>query len=137
MNRQVDVFIEALPEEKRLIAEALRELIFTAIPHVEERYSFKLPVYHYFGMFCYMNHVKNGIDLGFMRGKDLLYAWPQLELRGRAIVASIIITSKKEITQFNIQALILAAAEWNREAKQLKLPMVKTKKKAASKKKRP
>jgi hypothetical protein len=71
-----------------------------------------------------------------MRGKDLLFAWPLLDLRDRAIVASILITSKKQIAQLNIEALLLSAAAWNREAKQMNVPMVKTKKKAASKKKR-
>ncbi len=136
MNKNVSLYIEELPDTKREIAEALRTLIFTTVPNVEERFSYKLPVYHYFGMFCFMNEVKEGMDLGFMRGKDLLFAWPQLELRDRAIVASIVITSKKQIAQLNIEALLLSAAAWNREAKQMNVPMVKTKKEAASKKKR-
>lgn len=137
MNKDVSSWIEALPDAKREIAEALRELIFSSVPNVEERFSYKLPVYHYFGLFCYMNNVEEGIDLGFMRGKDLAFAWPQLERRNRAIVASIVIAAKKQITQFNIEALLIGAAAWNEEAKRMKVPMVKAKKKAASKRKRP
>jgi uncharacterized protein len=136
MNKNVDSYIEALPDTKREIAEALRELIFAVVPHVEERYSYKIPMYHYFGMFCYMNEVKQGIDLGFMRGRDLVFAWPQLETRNRAIVASVVLTSKKDITQLNIEALLLSAAAWNEEAKRTKVSLLKNKK-AASKKKRP
>ena len=128
MNKNVTLYIEALPDEKREIAEAIRELIFATVLHVEERYSYKLPVYHYFGMFCFMNEVKKGIDLSFMRGKDLLYAWPLLELRNRAIVASIVITDKKQITHLNIEALLVSAAAWNREAKEMNVPMVKKRK---------
>jgi uncharacterized protein len=137
MNKNVDLYIEALSDTKREIAEALRELIFSAVPHVEERYSYKIPMYHYFGMFCYMNEVTHGIDLGFMRGRDLVFAWPQLETRNRAIVASVVITSKKEITQLNIEALLLSAAAWNEEAKKTNVPLLKNNKKTASKKKRP
>ncbi len=97
MNKNVTLYIEALPDEKREIAETLRELIFATVPNVEERFSYKLPVYHYFGMFCYMNEVETGMDLGFMRGKDLQLEWPQLESRDRAIVASIVFTSKKKL----------------------------------------
>jgi uncharacterized protein len=136
MNKNVDSYIEALPDTKREIAEALRELIFAVVPHVEERYSYKIPMYHYFGMFCYMNEVKQGIDLGFMRGRDLVFAWPQLETRNRAIVASVVLTSKKDITQLNIEALLLSAAAWNEEAKRTKVSLLKNKK-AAPKKKRP
>jgi uncharacterized protein len=137
MNKGVDSYIEALPDTKREIAEALRELIFSVVPNVEERLSYKIPMYHYFGMFCYMNEVKQGIDLGFMRGRDLLFAWPQLEARNRAIVASVVLTSKKDILQLNIEALLLGAAAWNEEAKRTKVPLLKSHKKAAPKKKRP
>lgn len=137
MNRLVDAYIESLPETKREIAEAIRELILTTVPDVEEKLSFKIPFYHYFGMFCYLNEVDEGIDVGFCRGKDLVFAWPQLDLRDRVMVASVIITSKKEIQTFQLEQLLLAASHWQAEAKQMKLPMVKTKKKkAASKKKR-
>lgn len=137
MNRLVDAYIESLPETKREIAEAIRELILTTVPDVEEKLSFKIPFYHYFGMFCYLNEVEEGIDVGFCRGKDLVFEWPQLELRDRVMVASVIITSKKEIQTFQVEQLLLAASHWQIEAKQMNVPMVKTKKKkAASKKKR-
>lgn len=136
MNRKVDDYIESLPDAKREIAEALRELILTTVPQVEEKLSFKIPFYHYFGMFCYLNEVEEGIDVGFCRGKDLVFAWPQLQLRGRVMVASVVITEKKEIQTLRLEHLLLAASQWQIEAKQLKVPMVKAKKKAASKKKR-
>jgi uncharacterized protein len=136
MNRLVDEYIESLPEEKREIAEQLRELIHTVVPHVQEKHSFKIPFYHYHGMFCYLNEVADGIDLGLCRGKDLVDVLPQLELRNRVMVASVILRSKKEIQTKNIQEVLLTAANWQEEAKRLKISMINTKKKAASKKKR-
>ncbi len=135
MNRLVDEYIESLPDEKREIAEQLRELIHTVVPHVQEKHSFKIPFYHYHGMFCYLNEVSDGIDLGLCRGKDLIDVLPQLELRNRVMVASVIIRNKKEIQAKNIQEVILTAANWQEEAKRLKISMINTKKKNAKKKK--
>ena len=136
MNRLVNEYIESLPDEKREIAEQLREMILRLIPHVQEKLSFKIPFYHYHGMFCYLNEVKDGIDLGLCRGKDLVDVLPQLEQGKRVMVASVIIRSKKEIQTKQIEEVLLTAANWQEEAKRLKISMIKTKKKAASKKKR-
>ena len=136
MNRLVDEYIESLPDEKREIAEQIRELILSLIPHVQEKLSFKIPFYHYHGMFCYINEVKDGIDLGLCRGKDLVDVLPQLEQGNRVMVASVIIRTKKEIQTKNIQDVLLTAANWQEEAKRLKISMINKKKKAASKKKR-
>ncbi len=130
MNRLVDEYIESLPNEKREIAEQIREMIFSLIPNVQEKLSFKIPFYHYHGMFCYINEVKDGIDLGLCRGKDLIEVLPQLEQRKRVMVASIIIRSKKEIQTKKIRDVLLTAANWQEEAKRLKISMIKTKRKA-------
>ena len=80
-----------------------------------------------------MNNTKEGIDVAFMRGKDLLEAFPQLEPKDRAIIASVCIKNKKDIVKYDIPQMIITAAAWNQEAKQLKIPMVK--KRTAAKKK--
>ncbi|MEO5947380.1 MAG: DUF1801 domain-containing protein [Chitinophagaceae bacterium] len=127
MNRLVDQYIESLPEGKQKLCEYIRQLIIENVDGVEERFSYKLPVYHYFGMFMFMNNTKEGIDIGFMRGKDLLEAFPQLERKDRAIIASVCIKSKKDIATYDVSQMIISAAAWNQEAKQLKIPMVKKK----------
>ena len=134
MNRLVDEYIESLPNEKREIAEQVREMILSLIPHVQEKLSFKIPFYHYHGMFCYINEVKDGIDLSLCRGKDLIDVLPQLEQGKRVMVASVIIRSKKEIQTKQIEEVLLTAANWQEEAKRLKISMINTKKKTAKKK---
>ena len=134
MNRLVDEYIESLPNEKREIAEQVREMILSLIPHVQEKLSFKIPFYHYHGMFCYINEVKDGIDLGLCSGKDLIDVLPQLEQGKRVMVASVIIRSKKEIQTKQIEEVLLTAANWQEEAKRLKISMINTKKKTAKKK---
>ncbi len=129
MNRLVDVYIESLPVERQELCQQIRELILENVPGIEEKLSFKIPFYHYFGMFMFLNQTKEGIDVAFCRGKDLLEAFPQLQQKDRAIIASVCIKTKKDITDFDLRQMIITAAEWNKEAKQLNIPMVRKAKK--------
>ncbi|HMR92235.1 MAG TPA: DUF1801 domain-containing protein [Chitinophagaceae bacterium] len=121
---QVDAYIEALPDETRELCAQIREMIQELVPGIQEKLSFKLPFYHYFGMFMYLQAKPGGIAVTFLRGKDLVMAFPQLEQKDRAIAASLLISNRNDITQFSLREIIVAAADWNREAKQMKLPMV-------------
>ncbi|MCG2615614.1 DUF1801 domain-containing protein [Terrimonas sp. NA20] len=134
--RGVDDYIKLLPEGRKEICEKIREMIFSLVPEIEERLSFKMPFYHYFGMFMYFRSTKDGISVCFMRGKDLVELFPELQQNKRAIVASVLITSKADIYTLNLQEIILTAAAWNQEAKMLKKPMVNAvKKKSPARKK--
>jgi hypothetical protein len=128
----VDDYIELLPEERKEICEKIREMIFSLVPEIEERFSFKVPFYHYFGMFMYFSNIKDGVSVCFLRGKDLVELFPELKQNKRAIVASVLITSKADIYNLNLQEIILTAAAWNQEAKMLKKPMVKAAKKRSA-----
>lgn len=130
--RLVDEYIEQLPDELQSICKLIRHQVLQLVPEVEEKLSFGIPFYHYFGMFLYLNRTPEGIAVCFCRGKDLLTAFPQLQQKNRAIVASIIVKEKKDIPRLELTQLIMAAAAWNKEAKKRKIPMVK--KKAAGKK---
>lgn len=132
--KAVDIYIDALPEEKAIIAQQLRKLLHSIVPGIEEKLSYKIPFYHYHGMFCFLNPVKDGIDIGFCRGIDLMEAFPQLEDRGRAIVASLVIRNKKDIQRLELPEIIAAAAAWNEEAKKKKISPLKSKKKKLAKK---
>jgi uncharacterized protein len=125
---KVDDYIETLDDTSSNIAAQVRQLLLEYVPGIEEKFSFKIPFYHYFGMFCYINAIKDGIALGFCRGKDLAIAFPQLEVEGRKIVALVKLYSPKDIITKEVRRLIIAAAEWNQEAKRLKKPMVAAKK---------
>ena len=128
--RKVDAYIESLPDEQAVLMQQLRELILNTVNGVEERFSYGLPFYHFHGMFCYLKPEAAGVALSFLRGRDLAVAFSQLETKNRAIVASITIKSKKDFNRLETSQLIAAAAEWNREAKLLKVAMVKRKTKA-------
>lgn len=128
MSVLVDTYIDNLSDTQQAIAEHVRRLLFDLVPEIQEKLSFKIPFYHYFGMFCYINAIPNGIDLGLCRGKDLTGEFPSLELKGRAIVATVSLHSVKDIKQKEVREIIIAAALWNEEAKKKKIPMVKSRK---------
>jgi hypothetical protein len=114
--RSVDEYIAGLPEDLAEICARLREIILATVPEATEKISFKIPFYHYHGMFCYLNRVKDGIDVGFLRGRDLLDIFPQLQQGNRKIVASVIVRNKADIRTLELPEIIAAAAGWNREA---------------------
>jgi hypothetical protein len=123
----VDDYIESLEPLQQSIAAKLRDLLLEHIDGIEERFSFKIPFYYYFGMFCYINKIPGGVAIGFCRGKDLVMAFPQLEQENRAMIALIRLYAVADIKTKEVLQVILAAAEWNREAKLQKIPMVKRK----------
>jgi hypothetical protein len=132
MQSPVDDYIYNLSIAQQDIAVKVRQMIVTLVPGIQEKLSFKIPFYHYHGMFCYINAIPNGIDVGFCRGKDFASEFEHLETKGRAIVATIRLYSVKDIQQKGLREIIVVAALWNEEAKKKKLPMVK---KAAKKQK--
>jgi uncharacterized protein len=125
MVKTVDDYIDGLPPDGAVVVESLRKLIHQLVPGVQEKLSFKIPFYQFFGMFCYINRTKEGIDLGFCRGKDLVEEFPQLLLKERAIVATVCIKTKKDIVRLQVREIVVAAAIWNETAKKNKIPMVK------------
>ncbi|MFZ4057924.1 MAG: DUF1801 domain-containing protein [Ferruginibacter sp.] len=110
MNNAVDLYIDELDENLQSIVIAVRKCILKTVPEIEERFSYKIPFYHYYGMFCYINPKKSSIDLGFCRGQDLLEAFPELESKNRKIVATVTIRSTKDVQQLNIAAMVSTAA---------------------------
>jgi hypothetical protein len=128
MSPLVDAYIDNLSETQQAIAEQVRRLLTSLVPGIQEKLSFKIPFYHYFGMFCYINVIPNGIDLGFCRGKDITGEFPSLEGKGRAIVASVSLYAVSDIDKKEVREIIVAAALWNAEARKKKIPMVKKRK---------
>jgi hypothetical protein len=124
MHPQVDAYLEALPEPAREAGLLLRTWILDLIPGVEERFSFRIPFYHYFGMLLYINQKGQGIDIGFCRGKDLLLSYPELQMTNRVMVASLFVENKADLFRLPVRELITTAAAWNEEAFRQKRPMI-------------
>jgi uncharacterized protein len=131
MHPLVDEYIFNLSSKQQAIAEKVRNLLLTLVPGIQEKFSFKIPFYHYYGMFCYINTIPNGIDVAFCRGKDLAEQFEYLNTKSRAMVASVQIYTLQEIAEKQLHEIVVTAALWNEEAKKKKIPLVK--KKAAKK----
>jgi hypothetical protein len=129
--RAVDDYIDALSPERQELCSIVREMILENVPGIIEKFSFKLPFYHYFGMFMYLHNNAEGVNVAFCRGKDLLIAFPQLDLKNRSSIATVCVRAKKDITALQVREMIVAAAAWNEEAKRLGISVLqpsKTKK---------
>jgi uncharacterized protein len=110
----VDNYIDGLPEDTKAIVVQLRSIIHTLVPAVQEKFSFKIPFYHYFGMFCYINPLKDGIDLGICNGKSFADDFEHLEVKGRTLIATVRLHSLNDILLKQV-AEILATAAINKE----------------------
>jgi hypothetical protein len=121
----VDLYIEDLPEHHKEIARQVREMIFECVPNVHEKFSFKLPFYHYYGMFCYINKLPKGIDFCLCRGRDLLDEFPQLQIKSRVQIAGVELFSVNDIKLKQIKQVIITAAQSNEEAKKNGKPYFK------------
>jgi hypothetical protein len=115
MNYKVDEYIEQLNEENKGVANFIRQRLHALIPSVEERFSFKIPFYHYFGMFCYINKVKGGIELCFCRGRELSEMYELLDLKKRKMIAGITFNGLKDDKLAMVDVLISGAAMLHEE----------------------
>jgi uncharacterized protein len=106
----VDSFIDGLSEDRKTITEQLRSIIHALVPAVQEKFSFKIPFYHYFGMFCYINPVKDGIDLGICNGKSFADDFEHMEVKGRALIATVRLHTSKDIEAKQVEQIIATAA---------------------------
>lgn len=124
---QVDIWIDTLPQPLSGIASQVRQMLLKTIDGIEEKYSYKLPFYHYFGMFCYLtyNRKLKALDVTFIRGKDLTELFPHLETRNRTTAASTVLYQSADIVRLQLMEIIITAAAWQQEARQLKIPFFK------------
>ncbi len=106
----VDSYIDGLPGDQQHIAVQLRNIIHSLVPAVEEKFSFKIPFYHYFGMFCYINPVKDCIDLGICNGKSFADEFEHLEVKGRALIATVRLHRLHDIEQKQVAEILATAA---------------------------
>ena len=83
---EVDDYIYRLPEELRDVAQALRSILLSISPSIEEKYSYKVPFYYYHGPLCYINKMKDHIYIGFVKGYELDDEYDLLEKGDRKMV---------------------------------------------------
>jgi uncharacterized protein len=61
-------------------------------------------------MYCYINPVKDGIDLGICNGKKIADDFAHLEVKGRALIATVRLHTLKDIEQKQVAEILATAA---------------------------
>ncbi len=77
----------------------LRRMILDVGPHGQEKLSYKIPFFYFKGPLCYLNPTFDGLDIGFVRGKELSNEQGLLELKGRKFVKTIRLHSLAELSE--------------------------------------
>lgn len=104
-----------LPPHQREIAKVLRGIVISFSIGVEERVAYGLPFFYYYGPLCYLNPKKEGVDVGFTRGQQLLPSCPYLEVAKRKKMANMFINeiSNQKLELF--QSALVQAMQLNKE----------------------
>ena len=71
VSREVSEYIERLSENKKAIVIALRKIILSVDPSLNESLKWKQPVYSKEGNICYLFPAGNHVNLGFYKGAEL------------------------------------------------------------------
>ncbi len=115
--KSVDDFLEYLPKPERAIVDALRELIFSCLPDIEERLAYNVPFYYARKRLFFIwpssipwGGIKEGVQLGFVRGSELADPHGVLGLEKGKTMAGITFHSTGEIPVEAIRTLIFEAA---------------------------
>ena len=102
-------FIDQLPENQSQIVSILDDLILSN-PEVISKIRYGIPFYYRKSWICYLNPIKpDGIDLVYLRGKELSNVQGLLDATGRKQVAGIKIFNIDQLS-FNSLSEILQEA---------------------------
>jgi hypothetical protein len=95
-------FHQRLDDNQSQIFEQLHTQ-FMAFPEVSCKLRYKIPFYYYISWVCYINPVKNsGIELCFLKGKQLSQNGSLLDDRGRKMVAGVYIHTIEKLNDERI-----------------------------------
>lgn len=93
-----ETYILDQPEPFKSILLHLMVLIETTVPSVELMYKYKIPFYYIEGRpFCYLNHTKGYVDVGFWNAGHLTKHLEYMTTAGRKVMKSLRYTSVEDI----------------------------------------
>jgi len=81
----------------------LRRWILDLGPHAQEKISYTVPFFYFYGPLCYLNPAAEGVDLSFTKGSKLSNDQKLLEKKNRKTVASIRFHSLAEVEEHEEQ----------------------------------
>ncbi len=93
----VEIYIDELEGEQKLIADALHNILIT-FPEVTHKMRYKIPFYYRKSWICYINPIKSdGIEFCFLRADELSNESGILDFKTRKQVAGVSIFNHNEI----------------------------------------
>jgi hypothetical protein len=120
----VQQYIASQPEPRQQMMVILRSWIRDLGPHAQEKISYKIPYFYFYGHLCYLNPAGEGVDLSFTKGFGLDDENKLLESRGRKQVKSITFYSvaeleehEEEVRRLLNEAAILNEYQYKRKKK--------------------
>jgi hypothetical protein len=128
----VQSYIANRPKSQAQIMNVLRSMILDIGPHIQEKISYTVPYFYFFGPLCYLSPKLDGVYIGFVHGHQLDPEHGLLEKMNRKYVRSIHFYSLVELEEKedDVRKILNEAAILNEYLYQQK----KTKKTTASKK---
>ena len=102
-------FLRYVDKETGKLVLLLREIILNSSGKIEERMTYGVPFYYYYGRLCYLNTTKKGLDIAFCRGIKLSEKFEQLERKNRKEVATITVNSAQDVDKPLLKKIMLEA----------------------------
>jgi uncharacterized protein YdhG (YjbR/CyaY superfamily) len=93
-----DYIASQRPSHKEMMS-VLRRWALDLGPHAQEKMSYNVPFFYFYGPLCYLNPVAEGVDLSFTKGNKLSNEQQLLENKKRKTVASIRFHSLAEVEE--------------------------------------
>jgi uncharacterized protein YdhG (YjbR/CyaY superfamily) len=98
MNEVQEYIATQRPLQKEIMS-VLRRWILDLGPHAQEKISYTVPFFYFYGPLCYLNPVAEGVDLSFTKGNKLSNEQNLLEDKKRKTVASVRFHSLAEVEE--------------------------------------
>ena len=104
----MDEFLSRLSEKQLTLFYYLDGLIKT-FPGISTKIRYKIPFYDYYSWVCYINPIKTeGVELCFIKGKELSNSHGLLKSKDRKMIAGITLENLEDISE---ESLIETIAE--------------------------
>jgi hypothetical protein len=114
--RNVEDFLDYLPDAEREIVEELRELVMTSLPCCTEKMAYNVPFYSQKSRICFIwpasvpwGNIKEGVALGFVKGYKLDPEGDILLREGRKSVGRFIFTDSHMIDRLLVSSFLYEA----------------------------
>ena len=96
----VQGFIASYESPKKEMMTVLRSWIHDLGPHIQEKISYRIPFFYFYGPLCYLSPRREGIELAFTKGHHLEDESGLLKAEGRKQVRSRVFFSVAELEEY-------------------------------------